>query len=99
MKIKLLTRELGTKIEPEIYLTPSKLDENRKPVSIGTILSITALPTGLRVVEIDIDDRNRNRFKELKNPYPKKSNDVVDWVETFFDVWHKRRLLLPTKKR
>ncbi|ANZ48250.1 hypothetical protein ASESINO_237 [Erwinia phage vB_EamM_Asesino] len=99
MKIKLLTRELGTKVDMEIYLTPAKLDENKQPTTVGKILSITSLPTGKRVVEIEIDDRNKNRFRDIKNPNPKDLDEVTDWVETYFEVWHKRRLLLSTKKR
>lgn len=99
MKIKLLTRELGTKVDMEIYLTPAKLDENKQPTTVGKILSITSLPTGKRVVELEIDDRNKNRFRDIKKPNPEDLNDVTEWVESYFEVWHKRRLLLSTKKR
>ncbi|AWN08812.1 hypothetical protein MLDJOKPK_00225 [Salmonella phage SPAsTU] len=99
MKIKLLTRVLTSRVEPEIYTTPTKKDATGNPVTIGRIVNITTRADGKRVLEIEIDDRNKNRFKDVANPNPKDDNDVTEWAELHFDNWHKRRLLLPLKKR
>lgn len=99
MKIKLLTRNTTPRLEPEIYLTPVKKDKEGKPIQVGKILSVTSLPNGKRVMELEIDERNKRRFESIENPYPEKSEEATEWVETYFEFWHKRRLLLPTKNR
>lgn len=99
MKIKLLTHALTTRIEPEIYTTPTKKNADGSPLVVGQIVNITTRGDGKRVLEIELDDRNRNRFRDIKNPCPKDDNEVTAWAEHHFENWHKRRLLLPLKKR
>lgn len=99
MKIKLLTRALTSRIEPEIYTTPTKKNTDGSPIVVGKILNVTTRADGQRVLEIEIDERNRNRFKGISNINPKDDNQVTEWAEVHFEVWHKRRLLLPLKKR
>ncbi|QVW55259.1 hypothetical protein pEaSNUABM29_00219 [Erwinia phage pEa_SNUABM_29] len=97
MKIKLLTRVLTARLEKEIYTTPAKKNADGSPIVIGNIINVTTRSDGKRVLEIEIDDRNKNRFRDIKNPCPEKDEEVTVWAEQFFDHWHKRRLLLPLK--
>lgn len=90
MELKMFTRSLGGKVEPEIYTTPLKRDPSGSQLIVGTITDITTQPDGRRLVTIDIDKRNENRFRNLEGE---------QWVENHFEVWQKRRLLLPIKKR
>lgn len=99
MKIKLLTRNTTPRLEPEIYLAPVKKGQNGKPIQVGKVLSVTSCPSGKRVMELEIDERNKRRFESIENPYPENAEEVTEWVETYFEFWHNRRLLLPTKNR
>ncbi|ANZ48800.1 hypothetical protein BIZ83_gp053 [Erwinia phage vB_EamM_ChrisDB] len=90
MELKMFTRSLRGKVEPEIYTTPIKKNPDNSQLVVGTIKDITAQSDGRRLVTIEIDDRNKNRFRNLEGE---------QWVENHFEVWHGRRLLLPIKKR
>lgn len=90
MELKLYTRQLAGKIELEIFTTPLKKNADGSTLVVGTIKDITTLPSGKRQVTIEIDERNKHRFKDVTEE---------EWVETYFEIWHKRRLLLPIKKR
>jgi len=91
MLLKMFTRSLSGKVEPEIYTTPLKTDPTTNAqLVIGTIKAIETLADGRREVTIEIDDRNKNRFRGLEGD---------QWVENHFEVWHGRRLLFPLKKR
>ncbi|ANZ48523.1 hypothetical protein BIZ78_gp052 [Erwinia phage vB_EamM_Caitlin] len=89
MELKMFTRSLGGKVEKEIYTSPSKRVDG-KILEVGKIIDITPQPDGRRLVTIEIDDRNKNRFRNLGDE---------EWVENHFEVFHGRRLLLPIKKR
>lgn len=90
MELKMFTRSLRGKAEKEIYTSPVKKNPDNSQLVVGQILDITTQPDGRRLVTIEIDDRNKNRFRNLTGE---------EWVENHFDVWHGRRLLLPIKKR
>lgn len=90
MEIKMFTRALAAKFEPEIYFTPLRRDGEGKRLVVGRITNAETLPDGKRQLTIEIDDRNKNRFKDLGEE---------EWVEQHFEMSNKRRLLLPTKKR
>lgn len=89
MELKMFTRSLRGKIENEIYTSPVKRIDG-KTLEVGKIIDITTQPDGRRLVTLEIDDRNKNRFRGLEGE---------QWVENHFEVWHGRRLLLPIKKR
>lgn len=90
MELKMFTRSLTGKAELEIFTTPLKLNPDKTQLVVGKIKTIETLPDGRRQVTLEIDDRNKNRFRGLEGD---------QWVENHFEVWHGRRLLLPIKKR
>lgn len=90
MEIKMLTRALSAKFEPEIYFTPLRRDAEGNRLVVGRITNSVTLKDGKRQLTIEIDDRNKNRFKDV-------GEDA--WVEQYFEMNNKRRLMLPTKKR
>ena len=89
MELKMFTRSLRGKVEKEIYTSPVKRVDD-KTLEVGKIIDITTQPDGRRLVTLEIDDRNKNRFRGLEGE---------QWVENHFEVWHGRRLLLTIKKR
>ncbi|QVW56095.1 hypothetical protein pEaSNUABM10_00232 [Erwinia phage pEa_SNUABM_10] len=90
MQIKMFTRALSAKFEPEIYFTPLRKDNEGNRLVVGRVLKSETLADGKRQLTIEIDDRNKNRFKDVGEEA---------WVEQHFEINNKRRLMLPTKKR